>query len=286
MPIFDAHFHVIDPRFPLVPNQGFLPEPFTVDDYRASVAGLDVVGGAVVSGLLPGLRPDLPRRRAGAARAGVLRRGQRPVGHHATRRSSRWPRPACARTGSTCSAAATSTRSRSRRASMTWRAGIWRSISTPATCTELAPRLAVAPRLVIDHLGMSQAGLPALLELVKDGAYVKASGFGRIDVDPYSALRAIADAQPRGAAVRFRPARDPRAAPVRGRRPRARRRGRGRARAVRQRGRALPLTRRRGRRGRAARAGSSAAAARRAGGRGRSAGRSGCRSCRARGRRG
>ena len=50
MPIFDAHFHVIDPRFPLVPNQGFEPEPFTVSDYRSRVDGLEVVGGAVVSG--------------------------------------------------------------------------------------------------------------------------------------------------------------------------------------------------------------------------------------------
>ena len=50
MAIFDAHFHVIDMRFPLVPNQGFLPPPFTVDDYRERVAGLGVTGGAVVSG--------------------------------------------------------------------------------------------------------------------------------------------------------------------------------------------------------------------------------------------
>ena len=34
--MFDAHFHVIDPRFPLVPNQGYLPEPFTVADYRVA----------------------------------------------------------------------------------------------------------------------------------------------------------------------------------------------------------------------------------------------------------
>ena len=47
MRIFDAHFHVIDPRFPLVPNQGYLPEPFTVHDYRARV---HAHGGAVVSG--------------------------------------------------------------------------------------------------------------------------------------------------------------------------------------------------------------------------------------------
>jgi hypothetical protein len=32
VPIFDAHFHIIDPRFPLVANQRFLPEPFTVSD--------------------------------------------------------------------------------------------------------------------------------------------------------------------------------------------------------------------------------------------------------------
>jgi len=48
--VFDAHFHVVDPRFPLVANQGYVPEPFTVDDYRTATAGLGVVGGAVVSG--------------------------------------------------------------------------------------------------------------------------------------------------------------------------------------------------------------------------------------------
>ena len=33
--MFDAHLHIIDPRFPLVENDGYLPEPFTVDDYLA-----------------------------------------------------------------------------------------------------------------------------------------------------------------------------------------------------------------------------------------------------------
>jgi predicted TIM-barrel fold metal-dependent hydrolase len=52
--VFDAHFHIIDPRFPLHPNQGFLPEPFTVEDYRARVAHFGVVGGAVVSASFQG----------------------------------------------------------------------------------------------------------------------------------------------------------------------------------------------------------------------------------------
>jgi predicted TIM-barrel fold metal-dependent hydrolase len=49
-PLFDAHLHVIDPRFPLVPNGGYLPPAFTVADYQARTAQLDVIGGAVVSG--------------------------------------------------------------------------------------------------------------------------------------------------------------------------------------------------------------------------------------------
>lgn len=50
--VFDAHLHIIDARFPLTPNRGFVPEPFTARDYRARTAGLDVAGGAVVSGSL------------------------------------------------------------------------------------------------------------------------------------------------------------------------------------------------------------------------------------------
>lgn len=49
-PIFDAHLHIIDPRFPLVPNQGYLPDPFTVEDYLQRTEALNVAGGAVVSG--------------------------------------------------------------------------------------------------------------------------------------------------------------------------------------------------------------------------------------------
>ena len=52
--VFDAHLHIIDPRFPLVANQGYVPEPFTVADYRAATAGLGIVGGAVVAGSFQG----------------------------------------------------------------------------------------------------------------------------------------------------------------------------------------------------------------------------------------
>ena len=84
-------------------------------------------------------------------------------------------------------------------------AGIWRSTSTGRDLPKLAPRLRTAPRLVIDHLGMTRAGLPALLDLVKEGAYVKASGFGRIDHDVPKALRAVNEVNTGSADVRVRP---------------------------------------------------------------------------------
>ena len=47
--VFDSHFHIIDKRFPLISNQGYLPDEFTVADYRQRTENTRIVGGAVVS---------------------------------------------------------------------------------------------------------------------------------------------------------------------------------------------------------------------------------------------
>ena len=49
---------------------------------------------------------------------------------------------------------------------------------------------------MVDHLGLHRSALPALLELVEAGAYVKATGFGRVDHDVPATLRAIAAVNP------------------------------------------------------------------------------------------
>jgi predicted TIM-barrel fold metal-dependent hydrolase len=200
VPIFDSHFHVIDPRFPLVPNQGFLPSPFTVDDYLQRVDGLEIAGGAVVSGSFQAYDQTYlvdALRRLGPGFAGVANV------------------PTDISDGEVLTLAEAGVRA--------FRVNLFRGGDLSQVdlaprffelagwhlevyldardLPELAPRLAIAPRLVIDHLGMTQAGLPALLDLVKSGAYVKASGFGRTDIDVYSALRAIAIVNP--AAVVF-----------------------------------------------------------------------------------
>jgi hypothetical protein len=49
---------------------------------------------------------------------------------------------------------------------------------------------------VIDHLGMTAAGLKPLLRLVDAGASVKATGFGRVELDVAEALKAVASVNP------------------------------------------------------------------------------------------
>jgi predicted TIM-barrel fold metal-dependent hydrolase len=195
VPVFDAHFHVIDERFPLVPNQGFLPEPFTVSDYRERVAGLDVVGGAVVSGSFQGYDQTYLVDALGQLGEGFV--GVANVPSDITDAEAVELAQAGVRAyrvnlfrGGDIEQLAMAPRLHDL---VGWHVEVYLDARDVPI---LRSQLAAAPRLVIDHLGISQAGLPALLDLVKDGAYVKASGFGRIDVDPYSALKAIAAINP------------------------------------------------------------------------------------------
>jgi len=197
-PVFDAHLHVIDPRFPLVPNQGYLPEPFTVDDYRARTAGLPIAGGAVVSGsfqafdqayLLDALKRLGPRfvgvtqMPASAPDELILelgRAGVRAVRFNLRRGGSEQLDQLEALAHRVFALAG-------------WHVELYLD---GRDLPELEARLRRLPRVCIDHLGLHRDGLTALLRLVEGGAKVKASGFGRVDLDVPSTVRAIADVDP------------------------------------------------------------------------------------------
>lgn len=57
-----------------------------------------------------------------------------------------------------------------------------------ATLAALEDRLRELPRLVVDHLGLDPEALPVLQRL---GCMVKATGFGRVNVDVEATLRAL-----------------------------------------------------------------------------------------------
>ncbi|MGD9881794.1 MAG: amidohydrolase family protein [Reyranella sp.] len=74
-----------------------------------------------------------------------------------------------------------------------WHAEIYADAA--ALATHLG-KLAKLPQLCIDHLGMTEAGLPVLLELVAASCKVKATGFGRVQMDAARALERIVAANP------------------------------------------------------------------------------------------
>jgi len=195
---FDSHFHIIDPRFPLVPNQGYLPPMFTIADYQASTTNFHVVGGAVVSGSFQ----SFDQRYLVAA---LLELGPRFVGVtqlpatvsdeeilELDEVGVRAMRFNLYRGGSE---SIDRLEEMARRVFdlVGWHVELYvNSRDLP----ELMPRLLALPRVSIDHLGLAGEGLPHILKLAEQGGFIKATGFGRCDFDVPEALRAIYAANP------------------------------------------------------------------------------------------
>lgn len=194
--LFDSHLHIIDPDFPLVENNDYLPPAFTVGEYRTRVAGLNVVGGAVVSGSFQAFDQSYlcaALRRLGPRFVGVT---QIPADTPDERileldaAGVRAVRVNLARGGSV------EVSDLDRLARRVHEVAGWH---TELYVSELAPVAKVVhdlPAVSIDHLGMKSENLPMLLDLVDAGAKVKATGFGRVDLDPVVTMRAIIGINP------------------------------------------------------------------------------------------
>ncbi|MCX4781750.1 amidohydrolase family protein [Streptomyces sp. NBC_01264] len=197
-PFFDAHFHVIDRRFPLVENDGFLPEEFTVDQYRDRTAGLSVVGGAVVSGsfqrfdqgyLLAALD------RLGAGWVGVTQIPHDLPDHEVTALAQRGVRAVRFNLRRGGSAGIEHLDRLARRVHDL--AGMHAELYVDARdLPAIAGTLTALPAVSIDHLGLHADGLPHLLGLVERGVKVKATGFGRVELDVRATVRAVLDVDP------------------------------------------------------------------------------------------
>lgn len=197
--IFDAHLHIIDPAFPLIDNQGFRPAPFTVDDYLARVQALAVRGGAVVSGSFQGFDQSYLEEalaRLGPGFVGVTQVPATVTDAEVLRLDALGVRAVRfnLRRGGSAELAELEPLAQRVHALAGWHVELY---VDAAALAELAPRLVALPRVCIDHLGLSAAGLPTLLRLVERGVRVKATGFGRVDFPVADALRRIAEVDPR-----------------------------------------------------------------------------------------
>lgn len=196
--MFDAHLHIIDPRFPLIANDGFLPEPFTVGDYRARTANIEASGGAVVSGSFQGFDQSYltyALRCLGTGFAGVTQLPPTVSDEEILSLDAAGVRGVRFNLRRGGSSGAEHLRQLGQRVASL--AGWHVELHVDASeLPELEAQLAGLERICVDHLGLSREGMPALLALVDRGARVKASGFGRVDLDVPAALRAISDANP------------------------------------------------------------------------------------------
>jgi predicted TIM-barrel fold metal-dependent hydrolase len=198
-PVFDAHLHIIDPRFPLIENNGYLPPPFTFQDYRARTAPLGVVGGAVVSGSFQGFDQAYlldALRRLGPGFVGVTQLPATTTEEEIARLDAYGVRAVRfnVRRGGSETIDHLETLARRVHEVAGWHTELYIDARDLA---ELAPVLRGLPAVSVDHLGLSEDGLPALLALVEHGARVKATGFGRVELDVAKAMRAVLDVDPR-----------------------------------------------------------------------------------------
>jgi len=191
--VFDSHFHIIDKRFPLVANQGFLPEAFTCDDYFEKTNHFETAGGAVVSGsfqafdqtylvaALERLGPEfvgvtqLPASSSDEEIIALNRIGIRGVRFNLKRGGSE------------------GLNSLDRFARRIHTLAGWH-VELYADTRELDSIYALLislPSVSIAHLGLSAAGFSTLLKLAENGVRVKATGFSRVDFDVPAALKKI-----------------------------------------------------------------------------------------------
>lgn len=191
--LFDTHLHIIDSRFPLVPNNGYLPPEFTASDYLKRMQGYELAGGAVVSGsfqvfdqtyliaALQQLGPafvgvtQLPATVTDAELLQLHQAGVRAVRFNLKR-------------GGSEEVAHLENFALRVHELVGWHVELYVDSRELPT---LYPTLIKLPAVSIDHLGLAREGFPTLLKLVEKGVHVKATGFGRVDFDVPAALRDI-----------------------------------------------------------------------------------------------
>lgn len=196
--VFDSHLHIIDNKFPLVANNGYLPNEFTSNDYLERMKPYDLCGGAIVSGsfqefdqrYLVNALKELGPSFVGVTQLPVTvtdneiiqldQAGVRAVRFNLKRGGSAGVNHLSAMAHRVYSLVG-------------WHVELY--VDSKAL-PDLYGTLITLPSVSIDHLGLSQSGLGLLVKLAEKGVKVKATGFGRVDFEVKSVLQDLYSANP------------------------------------------------------------------------------------------
>lgn len=198
MKMFDSHLHIINSNYPLIENNGFLPEDFTTDQYLSEMEAINLVGGVVVAGSFQGYNHEFlfdSLRKLGENFVGVAN-VQQDISNEKldvlNRNGIVAIRFNLVRNGFEDY---TSIAELSKRVydDFGWHSEFYVDSSHLSNLREIFRQL---PAYSIDHLGLSAKGLNHLYKLVSEGARVKATGFGRVHFDPIEVMKKIHSINP------------------------------------------------------------------------------------------
>ncbi|WP_221761412.1 amidohydrolase family protein [Salibacterium salarium] len=193
MHLFDAHLHIIDPRFPIEPNQGYTPPVFRVQDYVSQAKDLSIKGGAVVSGSFQGYDQTYltdALARLGPGFVGVTQLPPETTEKevlYLNEKGVRGIRFNLKRGGE----AQISHIKRLAESVYHWAGWHTELYMDAAMLKELRPVIKTLPAVSIDHLGLTNTGFETLLSFAAEGGRVKATGFGRVNFDVKQALQLL-----------------------------------------------------------------------------------------------
>ncbi|GAA3626728.1 amidohydrolase family protein [Flavivirga jejuensis] len=199
MKIFDSHFHIINPKYPLFKNNGYLPPDFTIKDYQEKTKEIEIIGGAIVSGSFQKFHQEylidalsklgnnyfgvaniplkmeekdldrLNRSNIVAVRFNLKRGGSEGIDNLIKLSNLLFDK-------------------------YNWHTELY---VDSKDLKELKPILMEIPQFSIDHLGLSKSGIKELYYWAERGVKIKATGFGRIDFDPIPIMKKIYSINPR-----------------------------------------------------------------------------------------
>lgn len=198
MRIFDAHFHIIDYDFPIQENQGYFPPSYKVEDYEKQIADMSISGGAIVSGSFQGFDQDYlvkALQQLGSCFCGVT---QLPYTVSDKSIESLHNNGVKALRFNIKRGGSEDISKLDYFARRVYEVAGWHTelYIDAKHLPDIAATIEKLPAVSVDHLGLSEEGLPHLLRLADKGVHVKATGFGRVELDVINALQAIYEANP------------------------------------------------------------------------------------------
>ena len=196
--LFDAHLHIIDNKFPLEPNHGYLPDEFTCNDYLNRMSKYTLCGGVVVSGSFQTFDQSYlihALNKLGPSFVGVTQLSEIASNEELLILNNAGVRAVRFNLKRGISNDYKHLESMAKRVYelVGWHVELY---VDSKELVDLYDILIDLPAVSIDHLGLSIAGYSTLIKLAEKGVHIKATGFGRVDFDVRVAIAELYSANP------------------------------------------------------------------------------------------